>query len=156
MQRRGAKTGYKHVKRCRQWKDPLNYICCWRKCLQNYTLMSFPWSLNGNTETECCSDLFVNIFESDATTKAAGKLRRQQRSHGSVAKGQCFTIRQWVEKFEIVIRVYEQSPFDWFLMCSDKQELMINSLRINRNMRQISNDIQFFLLPKTTHQTQRI
>lgn len=37
--------------------------------------MSFPWDLNGNTETECCSDLFVNIFESDATTKAAGKLR---------------------------------------------------------------------------------
>lgn len=31
--------------------------------------MSFPWSLNGNTETECCSDLFVSIFASDATAK---------------------------------------------------------------------------------------
>lgn len=55
--------------------------------------MSFPWSLNGNTETECCSDLFVSIFASDATAKAAGKLRRQQRNHGSVAKGQCFKTR---------------------------------------------------------------
>lgn len=38
-------------------------------------LKSFPWGLNGNTKTECCSDVFVNICMSDATTKAVGKPR---------------------------------------------------------------------------------
>lgn len=75
-------------------------------------LKSFPWGLNGNTKTECCSDVFVNICMSDATTKAVGKPRGQQRNHGSMAEGQCFGARYWVEKFGIMIRDYEQSPVD--------------------------------------------
>lgn len=75
-------------------------------------LKSFPWGLNGNTKTECCSDVFVNICMSDATTKAVGKPRGQQRNHDSMAEGQCFGARYWVEKFGIMIRDYEQSPVD--------------------------------------------